>query len=67
MTTTHRTRSTWRKSSHSGNGGNCVEVSTHDHQIHIRHSKDPTGPVIILTPRAWATFRASLTNTAKQT
>ncbi|MEV7089723.1 DUF397 domain-containing protein [Streptomyces sp. NPDC093085] len=47
----------WRKSSHSGSeGGDCVEVSPCPHAIHIRDSKNPTGPVLTLAPGAWAAF-----------
>ena len=37
----------WRKSSHSGGGGegiDCVEVTTVAHTALIRDSKDPDGP-----------------------
>ncbi|WKX11609.1 DUF397 domain-containing protein [Streptomyces sp. NL15-2K] len=35
----------WRKSSHSsGEGGDCLEVAPCPHTIHIRDSKNPTGP-----------------------
>ncbi|MFE7837985.1 DUF397 domain-containing protein [Streptomyces sp. NPDC057474] len=46
---------TWRKSSHSdGEGGQCVEISPCPHTIHIRDSKNPTGPHHLdLSPTAW--------------
>ncbi|MFD3522558.1 DUF397 domain-containing protein [Streptomyces sp. NPDC058653] len=48
----------WRKSSYSnGDGGECVEVA--DDQlgvILVRDSKNPTGPVLVLHPAAWAGF-----------
>jgi hypothetical protein len=37
------TRAAWRKSSHSGNGGNCIETAILDHHIAIRDSTNPTG------------------------
>ncbi|MBG0853601.1 DUF397 domain-containing protein [Streptomyces spinoverrucosus] len=49
----------WRKSTYSdGGGGNCVEVAPcHPHAtIHIRDSKNPTGPILTLTSEAWADF-----------
>ncbi|GHH88404.1 DUF397 domain-containing protein [Streptomyces capitiformicae] len=51
---------TWRKSSHSsGEGGECVEISPCPHTIHIRDSKNPTGPHLTLSPTAWTTFLAT--------
>lgn len=47
----------WRKSTYSsGEGGECVEVATCPHTIHIRDSKNPTGPRLTLSPDAWAGF-----------
>lgn len=47
----------WHKSSHSsGEGGQCVEVATSPYAIHIRDSKDTTGPTLSVTPHAWAAF-----------
>lgn len=49
----------WRKSSYSGDeGGDCVEVATHSLAVHIRDSKNPTGPVLTVTPAAWGAFIA---------
>ncbi|MFE2039388.1 DUF397 domain-containing protein [Streptomyces sp. NPDC059477] len=48
---------TWRKSSYSsGAGGECVEVATCPHTIHIRDSKNPTGPQLALSADAWDRF-----------
>ncbi|MFI1052360.1 DUF397 domain-containing protein [Streptomyces griseoruber] len=48
---------TWFKSSYSdGEGGECLEVATCPHTIHIRDSKNPTGPTLSLSPVAWAQF-----------
>jgi hypothetical protein len=46
-------RAQWRKSSYSGNSGNCVEVADLGHVVAVRDSKDPDGPVIVFTPVAW--------------
>ncbi|MFF3456537.1 DUF397 domain-containing protein [Streptomyces sp. NPDC002730] len=49
----------WRKSSYSGDeGGDCVEVAAHPLAVHIRDSKNPTGPVLTVAPAAWAAFVA---------
>ncbi|MEU6800131.1 DUF397 domain-containing protein [Streptomyces neyagawaensis] len=48
---------TWHKSSYSGgDGDDCVEIATTPHTIHIRDSKNPTGPTLTLSPTAWAGF-----------
>lgn len=52
---------TWRKSSRSGNVGNCVEVATNlPDVIAVRDSKDTTGPVLTFAPAQWATFTTHL-------
>ncbi|MFG2128430.1 DUF397 domain-containing protein [Streptomyces sp. NPDC048751] len=52
----------WRKSSYSsGGGGECLEVATCAHSIHLRDSKQPTGPHVTLSPTAWADFLTSVT------
>ncbi|RPK46134.1 hypothetical protein EES39_14230 [Streptomyces sp. ADI92-24] len=44
---------TWFKSSYSGN---CVEVATGPHAIHVRDSKDLTVPFLSVSPAAWSAF-----------
>ncbi|BBC35745.1 hypothetical protein SGFS_070390 [Streptomyces graminofaciens] len=47
----------WFKSSYSsGEGGECVEIAALPHTIHIRDSKNPTGPHVTLSPTAWSAF-----------
>jgi len=48
----------WRKSSFSGNGGDCVEVGTHAaaSRVLVRDTRDRTGPVLTLTSSAWRKF-----------
>ncbi|MEU7240813.1 DUF397 domain-containing protein [Streptomyces sparsogenes] len=49
----------WRKSSYSGSeGGECVEVATRPDTIHVRDSKNTTGPILTVAPDAWAEFVA---------
>ncbi|MGP3950423.1 DUF397 domain-containing protein [Streptomyces sp. 7N604] len=49
----------WRKSSYSDSeGGACVEVAACPGTIHVRDSKDKTGPQLAFTSAAWAEFIA---------
>lgn len=46
---------TWYKSSYSTNGGNCLEFGKGaPGVVPLRDSKCPDGPVIVVTPHAWA-------------
>lgn len=55
------TRAVWRASSYSAASGNCVEVAhLHDRHRAVRDSKNPTGPVLIVTPVEWAAFTAGV-------
>ncbi|MGW2349728.1 DUF397 domain-containing protein [Actinacidiphila glaucinigra] len=50
-------KSAWFKSSYSsGEGGECVEVAFAAGAVHIRDSKERSGPVLTVTPEAWAGF-----------
>ena len=46
----------WRKSSHSGDEGACVEMALLPEAVAVRDSKDPAGPVLVFPPTAWAAF-----------
>jgi Domain of unknown function (DUF397) len=46
-------RAQWKKSSYSGNSGNCVEVADLGSSVAVRDSKDPYGPVLIYTRDEW--------------
>ncbi|MCT9108021.1 DUF397 domain-containing protein [Streptomyces mirabilis] len=51
---------TWHKSSYSdGEGGQCLEVAVTPHTIHLRDSKNPTGPHLTLSPTTWSAFLAA--------
>jgi Domain of unknown function (DUF397) len=51
----------WRKSSHSMDSANCVEVaiSCTDGWL-VRDSKDPSGPIVSFRPNDWKQFVISL-------
>ncbi|MFG3214307.1 DUF397 domain-containing protein [Streptomyces tendae] len=47
----------WFKSSYSGaEGGQCVEVAADTGTVHVRDSKAAAGPVVTVSPDAWAGF-----------
>jgi hypothetical protein len=51
----------YRKSSYSTATGNCVEVAFEaDGAVHVRDSKDRTGPVLAFTPAEWSAFRSGV-------
>jgi hypothetical protein len=53
---------TWVKSSYSGSqGGNCIEVARNlPGTVAVRDSKDPHGPILVLSRDQWASFTARL-------
>jgi hypothetical protein len=60
MTTKFTTNLTWRKSSHSGGNGACVEIAVPGAAvIAVRDSKDPEGPQLHFSNEAWAAFAAA--------
>ena len=49
----------WVKSSLSYSNGACVEVAgLPDGRVGVRHSKDPSGPVLRFTAAEWHAFLA---------
>ncbi|MFJ6689944.1 DUF397 domain-containing protein [Streptomyces sp. NPDC091294] len=48
----------WFKSSYSdsSNGNDCIEVAPTPTIVHVRDSKNTSGPRLALTPEAWADF-----------
>ncbi|XQE81339.1 DUF397 domain-containing protein [Streptomyces microflavus] len=47
----------WFKSSYSGSqGGDCIEVATCPHTVHVRDSKDLTVPPLAVSPTSWTSF-----------
>ncbi|MFD4538153.1 DUF397 domain-containing protein [Kitasatospora sp. NPDC058397] len=51
------TRASWRKSSYSGSGGQCVEVADgFTDLMPVRDSKDPEGPSLLFSSSAWQAF-----------
>jgi hypothetical protein len=50
------TRAQWKKSSYSGNSGNCVEVAHLDQAVAVRDSKESGGAVLLYTLEEWERF-----------
>ncbi|GAA0431119.1 DUF397 domain-containing protein [Streptomyces luteireticuli] len=54
----------WFKSSHSGNGGSCIEVAVNlvvtSGIVPVRDSKDPNGPVMDFPAGAFSSFVAGV-------
>jgi hypothetical protein len=54
----------WRKSSYSGEQGDCVEVADLTDTTAVRDSKAPHGPALTFPEAAWATFIADVKHAA---
>ena len=57
MTEIDLSRAEWRKSSYSGQSGNCVEVAAGmSGLVAVRDSKEPEGARLLVSPEAWQAF-----------
>ncbi len=50
----------WRKSSHSSDSANCVEVAILPGVVGVRDSKDRGGPVLVFGHGGWRGFVADV-------
>ncbi|TYB49555.1 DUF397 domain-containing protein [Actinomadura chibensis] len=56
-------KAVWRKASHStSNGGECVEVTNVSTTIAVRDSKNPTGPMLIMSRNDFRHLTTTLKN-----
>ncbi|WP_330277095.1 DUF397 domain-containing protein [Lentzea sp. NBC_00516] len=51
---------TWKKSTLSEGGGECVEVAMTQVGVLVRDSKNPSGPVLWFTRAEWLAFRGGV-------
>jgi hypothetical protein len=57
MSTRNLETATWRRSSYSGSGGDCLEVAVgFVGALPIRDSKNPAGAGLVLGADAWTSF-----------
>ena len=57
MTEVDLSRAEWRKSSYSGQSGNCVEVACSlPGLVAVRDSKEPTASRLIMSSEIWRAF-----------
>ncbi len=57
MTEIDLSRAEWRKSSYSGQDGNCVEVARNlPGLVAVRDSKEPDGAKLVISQAAWRVF-----------
>lgn len=63
MNSADLTGAQWRKSSHSNDQGDCVEVAFLDgDRVGVRDSKDRgAGPALVFTPAEWSAFVRGVT------
>ncbi|AXK32996.1 DUF397 domain-containing protein [Streptomyces armeniacus] len=53
----HVPESAWHKSSYSsGEGGECVEIATCPGTVHVRDSKNASGPILSVPDTPWTAF-----------
>jgi hypothetical protein len=52
----------WSKSEASTATGECVEVAFADDAVLVRHSHDPSGPVLSFSHSEWKAFLAGARN-----
>ena len=61
MTGIDLSRAEWRKSSYSGQDGNCVEVARNlPGLVAVRDSEEPDGAKLVISQETWRVFLKGL-------
>lgn len=60
MSPINLSRAAWRKSTRSGQNGNCVEVAAIGPAVAVRDSTDLEGPSLVLGINDWRYFIAKV-------
>lgn len=55
-------QASWRKSSRSGDTGNCVEIAHVPASTGVRDSKNPHGGLLVLSAAGWGALRSAIDN-----
>ncbi|MEV4675613.1 MULTISPECIES: DUF397 domain-containing protein [Actinomadura] len=55
-------RAAWRKSSRSGQNGNCAEVAVLAAKVRVRDSKAPDAGHLSFNPQTWTVFVSDVRN-----
>ena len=57
----NETTTSWRKSSYSNSGANCVEIAeTRSGKVTVRDSRNPDDGALTFSPDEWHTFVAKV-------
>ncbi|MEV0322182.1 DUF397 domain-containing protein [Streptomyces sp. NPDC050658] len=56
----------WRRSSHSGHDGDCVEVAFVREAVIVRDSQNPSGPRVVFSAERWRAFLNAVIGTGGQ-
>jgi hypothetical protein len=57
----NETTTSWRKSSYSNSGANCVEIAeTRSGKVAVRDSRNPDDGALTFSPDEWQTFVAKV-------
>lgn len=60
MATRDLSQAHWRKSSQSGDTGNCVEIALASNLTGVRDSKNRDGEYLVLNNAGWVSLRSAI-------
>jgi hypothetical protein len=65
LATTDLSRASWRTSSYSNIGGECVELAAVNGVVGVRDTRNRAGAMLAFSPQAWQRFATGAKETAK--